>query len=375
MTAARSDQPLGDLLAQVTKPGELYRALPGKWLQCYACGHRCKIPPGRPGICKVRFNEEGILKVPAGYVGALQCDPVEKKPFFHALPGALALSFGMLGCDFHCGYCFAPETMVVTNKGAVPIVDLFSQGQEVMRIDHAEIAFPRDLRAVTASGKLRPVRKVFKHRYSGELMVVRPYYLPEFRCTPDHKIYATEDPLKPPEPIEAGKLTGKHYLVVPRYRHIPSPQVLDVCQVLSAFEARFKTPHKLSILEVDHIMTASAAGANSRTLGLKFGKHPSYIRHVRSKYTNGKASVTTKSRQLAFDIAWLALKTGRLPSLYENQVAVERSSEGRRVKQWPHQYTVVWYDGETVKQRGVSTDDFYFVPIRSVDIIEFDGEV
>jgi pyruvate formate lyase activating enzyme len=38
-------------------------------------------------------------------VGALQLDPVEKKPFFHALPGSTALSFGMLGCDFHCGYC------------------------------------------------------------------------------------------------------------------------------------------------------------------------------------------------------------------------------------------------------------------------------
>jgi pyruvate formate lyase activating enzyme len=43
--------------------------------------------------------------VPWGYVGALQVDPVEKKPFFHALPGAIALSFGMLGCDFHCSYC------------------------------------------------------------------------------------------------------------------------------------------------------------------------------------------------------------------------------------------------------------------------------
>jgi pyruvate formate lyase activating enzyme len=35
----------------------------------------------------------------------VQVDPIEKKPFYHALPGALALSFGMLGCDFHCGYC------------------------------------------------------------------------------------------------------------------------------------------------------------------------------------------------------------------------------------------------------------------------------
>jgi pyruvate formate lyase activating enzyme len=38
-------------------------------------------------------------------VGSLQLDPVEKKPFFHALPGSLAMSFGMLGCDFHCAYC------------------------------------------------------------------------------------------------------------------------------------------------------------------------------------------------------------------------------------------------------------------------------
>ena len=57
------------------------------------------------GVCKVRFNRGGTLYVPWGYVGGVQCDPIEKKPFFHALPGALAYSFGMLGCDLHCGYC------------------------------------------------------------------------------------------------------------------------------------------------------------------------------------------------------------------------------------------------------------------------------
>jgi pyruvate formate lyase activating enzyme len=45
------------------------------------------------------------LRVPWGYVGGVQCDPVEKKPFFHVYPGALAYSFGMLGCDLHCSYC------------------------------------------------------------------------------------------------------------------------------------------------------------------------------------------------------------------------------------------------------------------------------
>ena len=97
--------PLGDVLSRFTREGELYEKLPGERVRCFACGHRCLIPPGQLGICKVRYNEAGLLRVPFGYVGALQVDPVEKKPFFHALPGSLALSFGMLGCDFHCGYC------------------------------------------------------------------------------------------------------------------------------------------------------------------------------------------------------------------------------------------------------------------------------
>src|SRR5205085_5649038 len=74
-------------------------------IQCFACGHRCLIKPGRDGVCRVRFNDNGTLLVPFGYVGVLACDPIEKKPFFHVLPGSDALTFGMLGCDFHCGYC------------------------------------------------------------------------------------------------------------------------------------------------------------------------------------------------------------------------------------------------------------------------------
>ena len=92
-------------LKQSTTQGVLYRQVGNGKLECFACGHRCLIGEQRDGICRVRFNEGGVLYVPHGYVGALQLDPVEKKPFFHALPGSLALSFGMLGCDYHCGYC------------------------------------------------------------------------------------------------------------------------------------------------------------------------------------------------------------------------------------------------------------------------------
>jgi pyruvate formate lyase activating enzyme len=96
---------LSDVLAARTREGELYRRLEHDWVHCYACGHNCKIPAAAVGVCKVRFNDSGRLMVPWGYAGGVQCDPIEKKPFFHVHPGALAYSFGMLGCDLHCGYC------------------------------------------------------------------------------------------------------------------------------------------------------------------------------------------------------------------------------------------------------------------------------
>jgi len=94
-----------DMLDEMTAAGEIYEQYEDGSLRCFACAHRCLIRPGRRGICQVRFNEAGQLRVPWGYVAALQADPIEKKPFFHVLSGSDALTFGMLGCDFHCGYC------------------------------------------------------------------------------------------------------------------------------------------------------------------------------------------------------------------------------------------------------------------------------
>lgn len=92
------------MLDRYSRPGELWRQ-EGERIRCVACGHRCLVAPERRGICKVRYNAAGELRVPFGYVAGLQCDPVEKKPFYHVLPGSDALTFGMLGCDFHCSYC------------------------------------------------------------------------------------------------------------------------------------------------------------------------------------------------------------------------------------------------------------------------------
>jgi len=98
---------LEKLLAEHTASAapELVRTGDDGRIQCLACAHRCRIADGRSGVCRVRFNHNGELRVPSGYVAGLQIDPIEKKPFFHVYPGANALSFGMLGCDFHCPFC------------------------------------------------------------------------------------------------------------------------------------------------------------------------------------------------------------------------------------------------------------------------------
>src|SRR5688572_27116227 len=107
MPVNKTANPLAIVLDALTAEGapELTEHLSGGAIKCYACGHRCLIKEGKRGICKVRFNEGGHLRVPVNYVAALACDPTEKKPFFHALPGSDTLTFGMLGCDLHCAYC------------------------------------------------------------------------------------------------------------------------------------------------------------------------------------------------------------------------------------------------------------------------------
>ncbi len=96
---------LEERLDALSRTGTLFETRDDDSVCCFACAHRCLILPGHRGICKVRFNEGGILRVPGGYVSSMQMDPIEKKPFFHVLPGALALSLGMLGCDYHCSFC------------------------------------------------------------------------------------------------------------------------------------------------------------------------------------------------------------------------------------------------------------------------------
>jgi pyruvate formate lyase activating enzyme len=75
-------------------------------VQCTLCPRSCIVEPGKRGHCGVRENQEGeYVTLVYGNPCAVHVDPVEKKPFFHLLPGAQAFSFATAGCNFSCKFC------------------------------------------------------------------------------------------------------------------------------------------------------------------------------------------------------------------------------------------------------------------------------
>ena len=75
-------------------------------MRCNLCAHRCLIPEGRRGVCMVRENRGGTLySLVHGRIVSQALDPIEKKPLFHFLPGAPALSIATVGCNFRCDFC------------------------------------------------------------------------------------------------------------------------------------------------------------------------------------------------------------------------------------------------------------------------------
>jgi pyruvate formate lyase activating enzyme len=78
---------LRDVVYENVREGELYEKLDRNRVRCFACGHCCPILDGQPGVCKVRYNRGGTLYIPWGYVGVVQCDPIEKNPSFTHILG------------------------------------------------------------------------------------------------------------------------------------------------------------------------------------------------------------------------------------------------------------------------------------------------
>lgn len=75
-------------------------------IRCDLCPKRCLIEPGQSGECRIRVNLDGrLVAVTYGHPCTVHVDPIEKKPFFHFLPGTTSLSLATVGCNLHCKNC------------------------------------------------------------------------------------------------------------------------------------------------------------------------------------------------------------------------------------------------------------------------------
>jgi pyruvate formate lyase activating enzyme len=83
-----------------------FKPLEGKTVQCLLCPRGCTVSEGKRGHCEVRENREGKLySLVYGNPCSINIDPIEKKPFFHVLPGTRSFSLATAGCNFDCKFC------------------------------------------------------------------------------------------------------------------------------------------------------------------------------------------------------------------------------------------------------------------------------
>ncbi len=282
-------------LAQHTKEGTLYEKLPENKVRCYACGHNCLIYDGQAGICRVRSNRGGVLHVPHGYVGALQCDPIEKKPFFHAYPGSEALSFGMLGCDFHCAYCFTGDTIIPSAVGPKSLESIFSESFQIRERKDGKIGFLKSLSVFTHTGRLFPVRAVFQHPYSGQLIRIQAAFCPPVECTPDHRFLAIPRPRRGNAPaiptyVRAENLSKDFCLAIPRELASSKADLLDCAKWISKVATKVRMKRQWSEEFLEAVVQMGAIGMSKLAIAKETGYRRETVRAVLDRIESKKTS-------------------------------------------------------------------------------------
>ena len=87
--------------------------------------------------------EGKLFSLNYGKAVAINIDPIEKKPFFHFLPGSYSLSFAAAGCNFQCKNCHN------WNISQAPILDKKIEGEEISPQEIVEMALKNKLPSIS----------------------------------------------------------------------------------------------------------------------------------------------------------------------------------------------------------------------------------
>lgn len=113
----------------------LYEKLDNQAVRCQVCAHYCVISRNSAGLCGVRYNDEGKLFLTVyGRPSAINIDPIEKKPFYHFLPGTKIFSLGTVGCNFGCDFCQNWDISQITKSHGRPTFKISGEDWSPERI-------------------------------------------------------------------------------------------------------------------------------------------------------------------------------------------------------------------------------------------------
>jgi pyruvate formate lyase activating enzyme len=147
-----------------------YEKLPNRRVRCKLCPRECVIDDQERGYCGVRENRGGTyFTLVHSRPVSIHVDPIEKKPFFHFLPGTEALSLATVGCNVECKFCqnwqisqVRPEQVDAYEASPQLIAELAQQaGSPTISYTYTEpVVFVEYMYDCAAEGRKKGIRNV-----------------------------------------------------------------------------------------------------------------------------------------------------------------------------------------------------------------------
>lgn len=258
------------------REAELYNKMPGKAVSCFLCQRRCYIKDGARGFCHARQNIGGTLEaLNYGKCVSYCNDPIEKKPFYHFMPGSQAFSFAAAGCNFRCEHCFTKDNSFLVGDTIVFADEFF----EKVESNERKLCPKISLSTISHLGKKRAIIRASRHHYEGEVYSIKPRYAPSIECTAEHKIYVFEEGgvmKKSASDLKEGEL-----LMVPKLKPGRNrSQSFNSAEILVNYVCKIRKGRKTNKKMLEGVMEMKREGATSRQIGTRFGLHPTYIRKL-----------------------------------------------------------------------------------------------